>query len=195
MSIAKFTLEDCSGVAHEYEVTRFTVDENAEFQLLLGEPLIKAVARTIAVLAPVLKEGGLGEAMETGTLSALAEALSGADWGAASDVLTPLPKMIMDQGGPQLIARIFSKTIRKVPIQAMVDQPTPTLTETPVDNHMRLELGKAEHRDQAYGNGNMGEYWKAAAMVLVANFTANGPDGSVNWKDAFANMTGGLVTL
>lgn len=193
MSVAKFTLEDCKGVVHEYEVTRFTVDENAEFQLLLGEPLLKAVARAIGARAPVIKEGGLGDAMEEGSLSALAGALSGANWGAAAEILTPIPKMIIEQGGSQLVAKIFAKTIRKIPIRAMQGQPT--ISESGVSDTMNLELWRAEHRDQAYGEGNMGEYWKAACMVLIANFTPSGPDGSVNWKTALQNMTGGLLTL
>lgn len=195
MSVARFTLKDCHGVEFEYQVTRFSVDENAEFQLLLGEPLLKAIARAIEVLAPAIREGELGPALESGTLQSLAEGLSGANWGAASEILTPIPRMIIAQGGPALIARIFSKTVRKVPIAAMATQAAPALTETPVADHMRLELGNPAHRDQAFGDGNMAEYWKAACMVLVANFTANGPDGSVNWKNALKNMTGGLLTL
>jgi hypothetical protein len=196
VSVAKFKLDDCQGVSHEYEVTRFPVDENARLQLLLGEPLIKAVARAIGVLAPVIKEGGLADAMEEGTLQSLAGALSGANWSIAADVLTPLPRMILDQGGPALIAQIFAKTVRKVPIDAMRDQPAPVLSEDqPVGNCMRQELGNAAHRELAFGDGNMGEYWKAAAMVLVANFTPTGPDGSVSWKQAAESMTGGLLML
>ena len=90
-SIAKFNLNDCNGESHEYQVQRFTVDENAELQLLLGEPLLQAVSRAIGVLAPVMKSE-LSDAVEGGTLGDIAKALSGANWGIASDILTPIPK-------------------------------------------------------------------------------------------------------
>lgn len=196
MSIARFSLKDCHGVLHDYEVERFSVDENARFQLLLSAPLFKAISRAVAVLAPAIKGGKLGEAMEEGTIKAMAFALSDANWADAAHVLTPLPAMILAEGGPALVAEILNKTTRLVPIEAMKNQTAPTVTgDAPPATHMRLELGRPEHRNQAFGAGNMAEYWKAAAMVLIANFTPSGPDGSVDWRNAVSDLTGGVVTL
>jgi hypothetical protein len=182
-------------VAHEYEVERFSVDEQARLQLLLGEPLFEAIAKAVSTLAPVIQEGGVRKAMEGGTLSEMAKALSGANWGEAAGVLTPLPKMILDQGGPRLVAQILSKTTRLVPVDALRDKPMPSLTDSDASRDLRQNLGDENDRNQAYGDGNMGEYWKAAAMVLLANFTPTGPTGFVDWKQSLQSMTGGILQL
>jgi hypothetical protein len=193
VSLAKFSLKDCNGVEHEYEVERFSVDEQADLQLKLGEPLMKALARTVAVLAPAMKSGGLGKAMQGGNLGEMAKALSDARWSEAADILTPLPKMIMAQGGPKMIAYVFSKTVRLIPVEGMRGQPT--VTDQAPEHNMRQHLGDAGDRDLAFGEGNMGEYWRAAGMVLLANFTPPGPNGYVDWKRSLSSMTGGLLVL
>lgn len=206
MSIAKFSLKDCHGVEHQYEVTRFTVDEQAAFQLKLGAPLMEGIAAAISTLVPIaqneevrneimgaLPGGGSGQGAVTLSLATIAKALSSANWQGAADVLVPLPRMILEQGGPGFIAEIFAKTERLIPVPELQNQPT--VGEKPVDPNLRQKLGNAADRDAAFGDGNMKEYWKAAAMVLVANFTPSGPNGSIDWKGAVASLTGGIVTL
>lgn len=195
-SIAKFKLEDCNGKEFEYEVTRFTVDEQAKLQLILGEPLFEAVSQALATLAPIMQKGEAGKIFETNNLSDMGKALSGANWTQAAKILSPIPKMILEKGGPALIEQVFSKTIRKVPIEAAQSQTMPVINEDSAPKKdLELDLGNPGHRDQAYGNGNMGEYWKAAAMVLVANFTQSGQSGYVTWKDGIKALTGGMLIL
>lgn len=205
MSIAKFNLTDCHGVEHAYEVTRFTVDEQATFQLKLGAPLMEGVAAAINTLVPIIQNEevrseimaalpGDGEKKNvTINVQTIAKALSSADWQSAANVLMPLPKMIMAQGGPTFIAEIFAQTDRLTAIPELQGQPN--VGGEVIDTNLRQKLGKADDRDAAFGEGNMAEYWKAAAMVLVANFSPSGPDGSVSWKGAVASLTGGIVTL
>ncbi len=212
MSIAKFSLTDCHGVERQYEVTRFTVDQNAELQLMLGEPLLNAVASAISTLVPIIQDEEIvselramvpskeklaaDEASGEKTpmnLKAVAKALGAATWQSAANVLAPIPAMIIAQGGPALWARILAKTDRLTPIKELQGQPN--VGGPVVDPNWRLHLGKAEDRDAAFGAGNMAEYWKAGVMALVANFSPSGPDGSVNWKGAVSSLTGGIVTL
>lgn len=205
MSIAKFSLKDCHGVERQYEVTRFTVDEQAEFQLKLGAPLMEGVAAAINTLVPIMQSDEIraelgsmlpseGEkAQVTIDFKTIAKAMSAADWQSAAGVLMPLPKMILGQGGPGFIAEIFAHTDRLTPIKELQGQPN--AGGPMVDPNYRQHLGIAADRDAAFGDGNMREYWTAAAMVLVANFTPSGPDGSVNWKGAVSSLTGGIVTL
>lgn len=205
MSIAKFSLTDCHGVEHAYEVTRFTVDENAAFQLMLGEPLIKAVASVINTLVPIIQDEetraeiiaalpGDGEKKQAAVnVQTIARALAAANWQSVAEVLLPLPEMIIAEGGPALVVRIFAKTERLTPILELQNQPN--VGDEVLDPNHRQHLGNADDRNQAFGEGNMVEYWKAAAMVLVANFSPSGPDGSVSWKGAVSSMTGGIVTL
>jgi hypothetical protein len=203
VSIAKFSLTDCHGAEHQYEVIRFTVDEQAAFQLKLGAPLMEGVAAAISTLVPIFQDeevrseimSGLpdGKGQASISFETIAKALSSANWQNAADVLVPLPKMILEQGGPQFIAEIFAKTERLTPLDELKGRPT--VTEDPIDPNFRLRLWKVDERNAAFGDGNMGEYWKAAAMVLVANFSPTGPDGSVSWKGAVSSLTGGIVTL
>lgn len=205
MSIAKFSLTDCHGVAHAYEVERFTVRENAEFQLMLGAPLIKAIGNVINTLVPIIQDEetrteligalpGDGEKKKVSVnVASIAKALGKANWQAAAEVLLPLPEMIMAQGGPDLVTRIFAKTDRLTTVPEL--QGLPNVGGEVVDPNLRQHLGQEAGQEQAFGEGNMAEYWKAAAMVLVANFSASGPDGSINWKGAVATLTGGIVTL
>lgn len=205
MSIAKFSLTDCHGAERAYEVTRFTVDENAAFQLMLGEPLIKAVASVINTLVPIIQNEETraeiiaalpadGEKKQVAVnVQTIARALAAANWQSVAEVLLPLPEMIIAQGGPALVARIFAKTERLTPIPELQGQPS--VSDEAIDPNHRQKLGNAADRDQAFGEGNMREYWLAAAMVLVANFSPSGPDGSVSWKGAVSSMTGGIVTL
>lgn len=205
MSIAKFSLTDCRGVEHAYEVTRFSVYENAEFQLMLGAPLMRAVASAIGTLVPILqdsevrdeiaaalpKDGKSGKV--TVSVATIAKALGAANWQEAAGVLEPIPEMIIAQGGPALVTKIFAKTERLTPIPELQGQPS--VGEEVVDLNFREKLGTAPGQDSAFGEGNMAEYWKAAAMVLIANFTPSGPNGSVDWKGAVSALTGGIVTL
>ncbi len=212
MSIAKFSLKDCHGVERQYEVTRFTVDQNAELQLMLGEPLLNAVASAISTLVPIIQdeeivselrammptEEKLAAAEASGekvpmNLKAIAKALGAANWQSAANALTPIPAMIIAQGGPALWARILAKTDRLTAIKELQGQPN--VGGPVVDPNYRQHLGTAADRDAAFGNGNMAEYWKAGVMALVANFSPSGPDGSVNWKGAVSSLTGGIVTL
>ena len=94
MSIAKFSLKDCHGVERQYEVERFTVDQTAELQLMLGERLLQAVASAISTLVPIIQDeeivSGLramvpdGEAKDGETvtinLQSIAKALGAANW-------------------------------------------------------------------------------------------------------------------
>ncbi len=204
-SIAKFSLTDCHGVERQYEVTRFSADEQAEFQLKLGAPLIEGVAAAINTLVPIIQNeeireellGGMpgdGEKKQiTISVKSIAKALGSANWQGVAEVLTPLPKMILAQGGPAFIAEIFAKTDRLTPIKELQNQPN--VGGPLVDPNYRQHLSKSEDRDAAFGEGNMREYWMAAAMVLVANFTPSGPDGSVSWKGAVSSLTGGIATL
>lgn len=205
MSIAKFSLTDCHGVERPYEVERFSVDENATFQLMLGAPLIEAVAAAVSTIVPLIQDAAVmanlagalpGDGETKGvTLSVdtIAKALGAANWQSAASVLTPIPAMIIAQGGPELVARIMAKTDRLTPIAQLQGQPNVGVAV--VDPNYRQHLGNAADRDAAFGDGNMGEYWRAAVMVLVANFSPSGPDGSVSWKGALKSLTGGIVTL
>ena len=205
MSIAKFSLTDCQGVEHQYEVTRFTVFENAEFQLMLGAPLMRAVASAIGTIVPILQDqevrdeiaGALPAAGASGnvtvSIATIAKALGAANWQQAAGVLEPIPEMIIAQDGPALVTRIFKHTQRLTLVKELQGQPS--VGEEVVDPNLREKLGTTEGQESAFGEGNMAEYWKAAVMVLVANFTPSGPDGSVNWKGAVSALTGGIVTL
>lgn len=205
MSIAKFSLTDCKGAEHQYEVTRFTVYENAEFQLMLGAPLMRAVASAINTIVPILQDtevrdeiaAALPKGGESGkvtvSVATIAKALGAANWQDAAGVLAPIPELIIANEGPALITKIFAKTERLTPIPELQGQPS--IGEEVVDPNFREKLGTAAGQDSAFGEGNMAEYWKAAVMVLVANFTPSGPDGSVNWKGAVSSLTGGIVTL
>jgi hypothetical protein len=212
VSIAKFSLTDCHGVEHQYEVTRFSVRENAEFQLMLGSPLLNAVSSVIRTLVPIIQDEEivselrdmmpskeqLAEAVRGGkktpvNVKAIAKALGAANWQAAAGVLAPIPEMIIAQGGPDLVTRIFAKTERLTPVKELQGQPS--VGEEVVDPNFREKLSTEAGQDSAFGDGNMREYWTAAVMVLVANFTPSGPDGSVSWKGAVSSLTGGIVTL
>jgi hypothetical protein len=212
VSIARFSLTDCHGVEHQYEVTRFPVAENASLQLLLGAPLIDAVSNAISTIVPILqdaevrdqiaaalpKKGPGGEVIEgttkvTISFETIAKVLGKANWVTAADVLKPLPEMILAQGGPALMTRIFAKTERLTPVPDL--QGLPNAGGPVVDPNLRQNLGTAAGQDAAFGEGNMREYWVAGAMVLIANFTPSGPDGSINWKGAVSALTGGIVTL
>lgn len=206
MSIAKFSLKDCQGVEHKYEVERFSVDKNAELQLMLGEPLLRAVASAVGTLVPIIQNEEIvseiramipsDDVSESESVpinvKGIAKALGVADWQMAADVLTPIPAMIISQGGSKLMADIMSKTFRLTAIAELQNQPN--VGGKVVDPNYRQCLGNAADRDAAFGDGNMAEYWKAGVMSLVANFSPSGPDGSVNWKDALASFTGGIWT-
>lgn len=205
MSIAKFSLTDCHGVEHQYEVTRFSVYEQANLQLKLGAPLMEGIAAAINTLVPIIQDEEVrseilaalpqdGENKQvTINLQTIAKVLSSANWQSAANVLVPLPKMILEQGGPEFVTEIFSQTERLTYIKEHAGRAT--VTEEPIDTNFRQKLGNTADQDAAFGDGNMGEYWKAAAMVLVANFSPSGPNGSVSWKGAVKSLTGGIVTL
>ncbi len=210
MSIAKFSLTDCRGVEHQYEVTRFSVYENAEFQLMLGAPLMRAVASAINTLVPILQDQEVRDEIAaalpkkdadgkpvsgkvTISFATIAKVIGAANWQEAAGVLEPIPELIIAQGGPELITKIFRRTERLTPIAELQGQPS--VGEEVVDPNFREKLGTKEGQDSAFGEGNMREYWTAAVMVLVANFTPSGPDGLVNWKGAVSALTGGIVTL
>jgi hypothetical protein len=211
-SIAKFSLTDCHGAEHQYEVTRFTVDQQSELQLMLGAPLLRAVGSAISTLVPIIQDeeivSELRDMMPSGdqvkaamaggekipiNVKAIAKALGAVHWQHAADVLIPIPEMVIAQGGPVLWARIMSKTERLTPIAEL--QSLAQVSEEQIDTDERLKLGVPADRDRAFGEGNMAEYWKAGVMALVANFSPSGPDGSVNWKGAVSALTGGIVTL
>ncbi len=212
MSIAKFSLKDVHGVERQYEVERFTVDENAALQLMLGAPLLRAVAAAIRTLVPIIQDEEIVSELrammpseeqikadaDSGeetpmNVKAIAKALGAANWQMAADVLTPIPAMIIAEGGPELWARILAKTDRLTAIKELQGQPN--VGGPVVDPNYRQHLGVAADRDAAFGAGNMAEYWKAGVMALVANFSPSGPDGSVSWKGAVSSLTGGIVTL
>jgi hypothetical protein len=184
MKTVSFQLKDVEGVEHTYEVELFSCDENVRFQLMLSTPLINAIVNAVATLAPAFADGA--------SIDDLASAAMKVNWLTAPGVFEPIPAMIEARGGAGLIAEIFQNTQRLIPIPNLKGQPT--VTDSPVDSDFRQHLKNADDRDQAFGDGNYAEYWQAAAMVVLVNFTRHGRGASVNWKALLSSVTGGLLT-
>lgn len=189
MKIVKFSLNDADGVAHTYEVELFSVKENVKLQLMCAQPLIKAIGKLAATIAPALRglPGGEGEQEIN-----VREVLSNVDWQSAPEILLSIPEMIEQRGGPDLVTRIFAQTTRLVPIEMLKGRPT--ISDKPVDPYHRQELELEEHQEHAFGDGNYAEYWQAAAMVLLVNFSRYGRDGSPSWRQLVKKLTLGVWT-
>lgn len=189
-----FELNDREGAPHLYEVELFSCDENAALQLMVGQPAFEMVADLIGTLAPALVAGGLEVMLREGKLGDLAKALLGGnvDVGRLSQLMAPLFRTLQEQEGPVVIARIFARTVRQVKVKELSGAPT-TSGDGKHKDYIEQPLGDPEHRDAAFGDGNMGEYWLAALMVLVVNFFHVGRDQPATWSDAAQKLTGGLL--
>jgi len=189
MKTVKFELADADDNVRVYEVELFSVDENARLQLLFGQPLIRAVGNLAATLAPAVQSGAVD--LDGGEIDVKA-VLGAVGWHDAPDVLLPVIEQIEAKGGPALVAQIFERTTRLVPIAELQD--LPVAEGNPVDSDFRQPLKDSRMRDMAYGDGNMAEYWKAAAMVLLVNFTRHGRQGSQSLSSLFKTLIGGFFT-
>jgi hypothetical protein len=187
MKIVKFSLRDADGVSHVYEVKLFPVAESVRLQLICAQPLIRAVGKLAATIAPALKSlpGGEGEQEVN-----IRELLSNVDWEAAPEILTSIPEMVEARGGAQLVNEIFAHTTRLVPVDMLKGQPT--IGDKPINPYHPQELKDPAQQEHAFGDGNYLEYWQAAAMVLLVNFTRYGRDGSPSWKTLVGKLTLGV---
>jgi hypothetical protein len=185
MKTVEFQLKDVEGVEHTYEVELFSCDENVRFQLMLSTPLINAIVNAVATLAPAFADGA--------SIDDLASAAMKVNWLTAPGVFEPIPAMIEARGGADLIAEIFQNTQRLIPIPNL-KKGQPTVTDSAIDSDFRQHLKESDARDQAFGDGNFAEYWQAAAMVVLVNFTRHGRGASINWKQLLSSVTGGLLT-
>jgi len=188
-----FELDDRDGKPHLYEVELFSCDENAALQLMVGQPAFEILADLLGTLAPALADGGLELMMREGKLSELAATLIGkVDVGRVSRVMGPLFAMLQEQGGPEVIARIFGRTKRQIKVKELRGVPTTSGDDKPRD-YIEQALSDPDQRDAAFGDGNMAEYWLASLMVLVVNFFHVGRDRPATWSDAAKSLTGGLL--
>lgn len=187
MKTVKFSLKDSEGQSHQYEVELFSCDENARLQLIVSKPLLQMIGSVIAALVPAIADG-----VTLDDLDAISGMLSKIDWLSAPGALTPLPEMIEERGGPDLVARIFERTARLLPVPELQGATTAT-GDAAIDPNLRLHLKLASARDEAFGDGNMAEYWAAAAMVLIVNFTKLGRSELIDWKQLVERLTGGIL--
>jgi hypothetical protein len=183
MKTVTFELADADDNLHTYEVELFSVDENARLQLMFGQPLIRAVGNLAATLAPVVQSGAVD--LDGGEIDVKA-VLGAVGWHDAPDVLLPVISEIEARGGPEQVARIFERTTRLVPSPDL--EGLPVADGNPIDPNFRQQLKKPEMRDMAFGDGNMYEYWRAAAMVLLVNFTRYGRQGSPSLSGLFKRL-------
>jgi hypothetical protein len=184
-----FDLKDVDGVSHTYNVELFSVAQNAKLQLMCARPLLKAVGKLASVIAPAfrdLKDAGIEN------VNAL-QIFTAVDWGEATDALLAIPEMLEGRGGAALVTEIFERTERMIPIPAL--QGLPTATDQSIPTAHPQALKSAQEQDAAFGDGNMAEYWQAAAMVLVVNFTRYGRHGSKGLSELVKKLTLGAVDL
>jgi hypothetical protein len=191
MRTVSFELKDSTGETHLYEVVLFPCDENARLQLKVGRPAFEMIAGIITTLAPALAGGAMEQMMRGAKLGEVAQSLTQIDWLKAPGAFVPLVDMIERNGGPELIAQIFARTKRQTKVKELAG--VPSVTDAAPRDYVEDALKDASARDSAFGDGNMGEYWIAALMVLVVNFFPVGRDRPATWTDAVTRLTAGLL--
>ncbi len=144
------------------------------------------MVRLIGALAPAFADG---EVDLTDT-SALTKRLNKIDFAQAPEALAILMEMVEKQGGPDLVTRVWDRTVRLEPIPEAKGQPQ--IGDKPVKQNIRYELKDPSVQDHIFGDANFGEYWMAFVMVLLVNFTRYGRTGSPSWKAGLEKLTGGL---
>ncbi len=191
MRIVKFETKDAAGEPHLYEVELFSCDENASLQLTVGQPIMELVAGIVQAVIPAFA-AGMAEQMASGAkLSEMAEHLKAINVATLPQYTAPLFRMIEERGGPALVARIFARTKRATKVKEL--QGIPSVSDVDVKDYVTESVAEPAVRDRAYGDGNMGEYWLAALMVLVVNFFPVGRERPATWTDAVPLLTGGLL--
>jgi hypothetical protein len=189
-----FDLKDADGVSHAYEVDLYSVAENAKLQLMCAGPLLQALGRLAAVVRPALQAVPKGTTMENLDMASALKILGNADLESLPESLMAFPEMIEARGGPDLVTRIFAGTRRCIPIPALQGLPTAAGDDAIPSDHKQA-LADPVQQDAAFGDGNMGEYWQAAAMVLIVNFTRFGRRGSQPLSGLIKKLTLGIVDL
>ncbi len=167
-----FVLRDCEGEEHRYETELFSCDEAVSLQLLIAQPLLRAIGKIGAGVAP-------GFAAIDGKGKTIPEVIAAMDLSGLSEALPEVPRMLEERGGPELIARIFKRTVR---IHYAPDAESGK-------HEMRQALKDSHHRDAAFADGNYLELWQAVAMVLAVNFTRSGRNGFESLKELFSTLT------
>ena len=191
MKTVNFKLKDADGLEHEYEVVLFSVAENVKLQLMVAGPLMEAAGRALATVLPAITGKKIGDVLKD--MSTLVAALRLVDWTSAPAALTVIPEMIEARGGATLITKIFNSTTRLTAIPELQNIATAS-GDGELDSDLRQPLADPVHQDAAFGDGNFRDYWTAAAMVLIVNFTRHGRNGSGSLKGLVGTLTGGLVT-
>jgi hypothetical protein len=193
MKTVEFEIKDSLGVFHTYEVDLFSVAENARLQIICARPLIRVLGKVGAVLRPAFAAIPEGMSASDLDIAAVVKIISSADIEAAADALLSIPEMLEEKQGPELVTRIFAGTRRLVEIPALQGQPT--VGDQQVPTAIKQDLRDPSHQDAAFGDGNMAEYWHAAAMVLIVNFTQYGRKGSMPLSALLGKLTGGIFSL
>jgi hypothetical protein len=188
MSEVSFELEDVHGEVHRYVVDLFSVDTNANMQIMFIGPVMQSIGRIIGALGPAL-EGKTIDQVLNGGWPEFAAILRGVDWVKAPDAINILSDVIKANGGSELVAQILCQTKRYYHVPEIASAPTIS-DKQPEQPH--LDLSKPADRTLAY-DGNMGEYWKAAFMVLMVNFTQLGRSGLTSLNDALGLLTLGTL--
>jgi hypothetical protein len=172
----EISLTDVDGAEHRYQIELFSCDESVRLQLIVAQPLLKALGQIAAGVAPGLAAGE-GEDVP------LLQRIAAMDLSSLSEALPEIPRMLEERGGPELIQQIFKRTKRDM---HAVD------SDGVVHEHM-APLSAANNRDDAFADGNFLEYWQAVASVLLVNFTRHGRNGSLSSSDLLSAVTGGLI--
>lgn len=188
MKKVNFELNDVDGKRHRYEVELFSCDEQARYQLMLGGSLIEGIGLIAAQLAPLVKSKVID--FDSGQFN-LGDILGEVDWQGVPKIMLPMIAEIERRGGAKIVAEIFAQTYRLMEVEEHKN--LPVADGQPVDPYIRNHLADASQRDLAYSDGNMGEYWKAAAMVLIVNFTRHGRNGSLDLNSVVSMLTFGIV--
>jgi hypothetical protein len=188
MSEVSFELEDVHGESHQYKVELFSVDTNANMQLMFIGPVMQSIGRVVEAVAPAM-EGQSVEDLLSGGWGNVAAVLRKVDWGKVPDAVAILSGVIKDNGGSELVAQIMCQTKRYYHMKEIAS--APTISDKQPEQPC-LDLSKASDRTMAF-EGNYGEYWSAALMVLLVNFTQFGRSGSANLKSALGLLTLGVL--
>jgi hypothetical protein len=187
MTTVNFELDDAQGVSHKYEVELFSVDVNANLQLKFVGPVMQAIGRVIMAAAPAMGDKSMAEVLSA-DYGEIAAMLKRIDWVKAPEAVAILSDVIQANNGSDLVAQILCQTKRYYHLPEIADAPTITNS---VPRQPCLDLAKATDRTTAFER-NYGEYWSAALMVLLVNFTQSGSSGSTSLKDAFETLTLGV---
>lgn len=188
MKRVNFELNDVDGKRHRYEVELFSCDEQARYQLMLGGSLIEGIGQLAAQLAPLVKSGAID--FDAGSFN-LGDILGEVDWQGVPKIILPMIAEIERRGGSKVVADIFARTWRLTEVPE--HRNLPVADGQPVDKDIRSHLADSGQRDLAFSDGNMAEYWKAAAMVLIVNFTRHGRNGSLGLNELVSMLTFGIV--